>query len=589
MEKLCLNCSEAHGRPRSHYCSQACSRAHKQRTVPKKCAVCSLDFYSRGRTCSPEHALELKKITNREKFGSDWAIQSSEAKEKRIATNLEKYGVSHPLKTEESLKRLRETNKIRYGVDYAVQNAEVKKKSKLTNIERYGVENPFQSSDIQELIRKNHLKIRGVEYPSQDPLVKKKIQDTNIERYGAENTFASEEIKEKIRLQNLERYGVEYPAQREEVKKKISETNLARYGVTVPFQAESVKAKSKLTNLEKRGFQYPSQSPLVMEKIQKSYRDAVAAGDIILTGRISKFNREIAMLMEERFQIKTVLEAVSEAYSFDIGVEGTNIYVELNPSVSHNSLRSFTCLRKGCEDSCVAHKPTARDYHQKRAIHARAKGLRLIQIYQWEFSKIELLLSGKLGKNFKHYSARKLRLAKLSKNEANLFLKQAHSQGAVNGQTHLYGLFKENELLAVATFGPARFGAKEQYEWLRYAVKPETIIHGGPQRLFQQFIQETAAKTVISYVDFNHSTGPSFLESIGFNEDKPTAPALVWSRKDEKISNNSLIRQGADRLLGTSYGSIENSGLNNKEIMAKEGFLPIYTAGNRIFRWKASS
>ena len=79
------------------------------------------------------------------------------------------------------------------------------------------------------------------------------------------------------------------------------------------------------------------------------------------------------------------------------------------------------------------------------------------------------------------------------------------------------------------------------------------------------------------------------LNHCGSQELKPTGPALVWSKGDESVPETSLLRLGADRLLGTSYGSREESGLDNHGIMLTEGWLPVWTAGNRVFTWTAGS
>jgi hypothetical protein len=89
-------------------------------------------------------------------------------------------------------------------------------------------------------------------------------------------------------------------------------------------------------------------------------------------------------------------------------------------------------------------------------------------------------------------------------------------------------------------------------------------------------------------VDFDHTTAKNiFLQQCGFEELKPTGPSLVWTKGSERIYNNSLLSLGADRLLGTNYGSPKICGLKNKDIMLIEGWLPVYTSGNRVFRTSA--
>ncbi len=47
------------------------------------------------------------------------------------------------------------------------------------------------------------------------------------------------------------------------------------------------------------------------------------------------------------------------------------------------------------------------------------------------------------------------------------------------------------------------------------------------------------------------------------------------------INESILIKYGIDNLLGTKYGN----GTNNKELIIKEGYLPIHNCGNLIYKY----
>ena len=584
-QKLCLNCGEPNDRA-GDTCSPRCYAAHKVKTVPKQCSICGTEYFGRGKTCSKEHANELKRRTNIEKFGSEWAIQSDAAKEKRRVTNIERYGAEHHLQTDESMAKLKATNLERYGVEFVGQSEDAKAKIRDTNLERYGVENPFQSEEIKAAMRAQSLALYGVEFASQREDVLEQIKQTNLERYGVENPFQSEELMAKVKARNLELYGVESNAQREDVQAKIRATNLERYGVETPFQNEEVKAKARATNLSKLGVEYPSQDASVRAKGRVTFFEGILSGRNARAQRVSKLNRAFAETLRERFETEVILESAQGDYSFDLFLPERKLFVELNPTFTHNADRALSCVMGRCPADC-GHPGVSAGQHQKRAIYARDNGLKLLQIYDWDIDPVERLLAGRLEAGFKRYSARKLDLRAIDRTTANKFLKDAHSQGAVRGQTHCYGLYGGDELLAVGTFGKSRFGSKAEYEFLRYAVARGTIIHGGAGKLFERFLEDAQPRSVVSYVDFDHSTGPSFLVPLGFEEAEPTAPTLVWSKGSQRVTSTSLLMQGADRLIGTSYGSREESGMNNAQIMAAEGWLRVYTSGNRIFLWSA--
>lgn len=456
-------------------------------------------------------------------------------------------------------------------------------------MDRHGVESPQQLPSVKAKAKKTNLERYGVEWPNQNELIREKGYATNESNYGVRHPLQNSELKAKAAETLKDRYGVSHPSESPELRARFVKSIQRIYGVDHPFQSEEIKEKMRSRYNELYGKDYPSQVPEIQEKILKSYAATVAAGGGRV--RVSKINRQWKELLEKNFDVKVDLEYPLNGKAFDLAIPEKNVLIEINPTVTHNSLVAYVCLLAGCKGPCERHSPIPKNHHRERAKLAKNAGMSLIQVYDWdEEDKILAMLRGKLSGGFSRYSARKLTLKKISVKDANEFFNSFHGQGGLRGDAHAYGLFLNDEILAAATFGTARFGAKYDYEWLRYAVKSNVIIHGGSHRLFQSFLEDVDPSSVISYVDFDHTTAPHvFLESSGFKEFSSTSPGLIWSRGKDKVSQNSLLRLGADRLLGTTYGSREESGLNNKEIMITEGFLPVYTAGNRVFVWRSHS
>lgn len=469
---------------------------------------------------------------------------------------------------------LREKNSLaKHGVKRPQQKKEVKEKAKATNIERY-----------------------GVEYPNQNKEVRDKGYKTNIERYGVAHPLQNDEIKKKAADSLEAKYGVRHPSLSPTLRNRANDSIEARYGVRSPWQSAEIKELIKESYRAKYGVDYPSQVPEIRAKALATLEEGLKSGRLAKGARVSKINRDFARLIEENFPDTNVtFEKTLGRMSFDLAIEGTNFtnfLIDINPTITHNNEVGFTCIINSCKLPCEKHSPVAQDYHYKRALAAKEAGYSLIQFFDWDSDEqILSLLRGKLDRGFERHSARKLQLVKISQKDANAFLKEAHIQGSAKGQSHCYGLKDgEGDLVAVATFAKARFKAKAEFEWVRYAVRGGAIVHGGPNRLFQAFLEDVSPDSVISYVDFNHTTAKTiFLSSCGFMEAAATGPSLVWSKDNRRIYNNSLLALGADRLLGTNYGRPEECGMKNNDIMLVEGWLPVYTAGNRVFMWTNSS
>ena len=124
-----------------------------------------------------------------------------------------------------------ETNLQKYGVDHPMKTNECKEKMKQTMIDTYGVEHNSQLNYIKEQKKEKSLKKYRTEYPLQSEIVKNKTIETNMIKYGVENSQQNQDIRNKTYETNLKKYGVKHFLQTEEFKNKVIKTNLERYGV----------------------------------------------------------------------------------------------------------------------------------------------------------------------------------------------------------------------------------------------------------------------------------------------------------------------------------------------------------------------
>jgi len=517
-----------------------------------------MSFVCSGRTlkkyCSPSCAVKSeetqRKIENTtlEKHGVRNVFQKSEVREKalessrsseslskRKETSLKKWGVENPMQNDgiknKALERQRENNNGKLAF-----NGEDQRK---TMIDRYGGPSPMTSEEVRNKVRETQLKRNDGVWGFNN----RKQKETMLERFGGFGRLSDPKEVEKMRIFSQENYGVDWPMKDPEVKER---------------------ALSSI--IEKNGYIFGSNSP------------------------ISQTNIDFAENIKNRFGVTVDFEFPLGGKIYDLYIESANLLIELNPTVTHNSTMSFACLRNSCSDNCEKHSPFPRNAHQEKAKIARENGYNLVQIFDWDDSeKIEKFLQAKLRKDSHRLSAHSCQVRTISQKEANKFLDVNHIQGSARNQTHCYGLFsKTDELLAVATFGKSRFNRKYEYEWIRYAIKRDFHIHGASAKIFEFFKSDVDPQSIISYVDFNHTTLDTFLTSLSFKLVDITSPDLSWfsKKRNLRVRQTSLNTLGADRLLGTSYGKPEECGMNNREIMLKEGFLEVYSSGNLVYTWE---
>lgn len=286
-------------------------------------------------------------------------------------------------------------------------------------------------------------------------------------------------------------------------------------------------------------------------------------------GAISDINREFAKELENQ-EIFVDYEFYLNEKSYDMLVKGTNTLVEINPTYTHSVLPTHWDLQAGRNQG----KPV--NYHLDRTVNAQNNGYRCIHIWQWDNKeKIVNLIKPKT----KIY-ARKLQLKEITKQNANKFLDKYHLQNSCYGNSVNLGLYQNEELIQVMTFGKPRYNKNYQWELLRLCTKSEYYVVGGAERLFRHFIKTQNPESVISYCDISKFTGDVY-KRLGFKLVNQTKPQKIWSSHTKYITDNLLRQRGADQLIGTHDGK----GTDNEEIMIREGWRPVYDCGQKVFVW----
>ena len=527
-----------------------------------------------------EKLLDKRHKTCLERYGVDSASKTEQFKEKTKQTNIEKYGVEYYTQTEEYKQRYKETCLEKYGVEHATQNPEISdkiskvllnkteeewseiiNKRKDTNIEKYGVEFASQSSDIREKIKQTNFDRYGNEVALRSDSVQEKIKVKNIEKYGVEYSIGSKEVQEKIRNTNLERHGYEYPFQSQELREIMEEnrkkTNLKRYGSENIIHIKEFKEKAIQTCLEKYGVPYNCMSKNCMEANFST---------------ISKINLNFKKKLD-KYKIKNKLEFCLKNYNYDFLCED-NVLVEINPSFTHSS----------SENDKVPFfiRPKNQNYHFNKTKVALENGYTCIHVWDWDDEdKILNML-----KNKEKMYARKLAIKEVSLEDTTSFLNTYHLQNTCKGQEIRLGLFKDDELIQLMTFGKPRYNKKYQYELLRLCTKAEYKVIGGAEKLFKYFIKTYNPESIISYCDNSKFKGDVY-KRLGMKLLNFGNPRRHWynSKTERHITDSLLLQRGYSQL----HNDKEHvKGESNQLLMLEAGYLEIYDCGQSTYVWCAS-
>lgn len=475
--------------------------------------------------------------------------------------------------------KVKQIVKDKYGVDNISQLEDVKCKKEQQAIDRFGVNNISKSNIIKEKKEKKAIDKFGVKCVLQCESVKKKIKQSIKGKYGVEYPQQNKEIQEKTKKTNIKRYGVEYPGQSKSIKAKIKETNIKKYGVGCILNSKEVKDKILKTKKERYGYIYNFQVPSIKEKIKKTCMERYGVPYACMTNQCRKANGNANSKINQNFSkkltelgIKNKMEKPLANYSYDIEIIDKRILLEINPTYTHNC--TYGSQFRGHQKN-----PLKKDYHYNKTQVAKNNGYQCIHIWDWDDQK-KILNMLKLRKNI---YARNCKIAEISLEKCADFLNNYHLQGNCKGQIKRYGLFYDDELVQVMTFGKPRYNPKYEWELLRLCSKNEYTIIGGASRLFEKFLNECKPNNIISYCDNSKFNGEVY-KNIGFKLLDYGKPSKHWYNMKTKqhITDNLLRQRGFDQLFKTNYGK----GTSNEQLMIQNGFVEIFDCGQSVYKYE---
>ena len=516
------------------------------------CEKCSIE----NTTCFKDYYTYTKGFTE-----SYYCIKCKTIKSKN--TCIEKYGVDNPMKTQEVKDNLKNSIIKKYGVNHFSKTDKYKEKYKNTCLERYGVNHYSKTDKSKEKIKNTCLeKYRGIS-PLVDINIQNKSKETCQRKYGTDTYSQTEEYKVKVKDTNLERYGVDNYSKTNEYKVKVKDTNLEKYGVECYTQTDRYKKESKLKkeNLTKLKYNdilfnedyeiisYKDCNFVMLHKIcGKEFnidKDLLYARNKLnmcictecfpINSQYSFMETELQQfLLDYNINFLTSNREILNGKELDIYIPNFNLAIEMNGVYLHIELYK--------DDK----------YHLNKTIECNKLGIQLIHIWEddWRIKNniIKSIILNRLGLIKNKIYARKCLIKKVSSYDARLFLDNNHIQGFSPSQIKL-GLYYNNELISLMTFGWRYTNGKREFELIRFCNKINYSIIGAASKLFKHLIK-TNNDEIISYADISLFNGGLY-EKLGFKKVSLSKPNYFWIVDGVKkhrfnYNKNKLIKEGFD-------------------------------------------
>jgi hypothetical protein len=381
------------------------------------------------------------------------------------------------------------------------------------------------------------------------------------------------EIKNKKTI--LDKYNVNNISKLIEIKKKKENTCISNHGVKYPQQLDKIRNKSKITKKKRYDDEnYNNIDKLICifkNKMVKKYNAIDYIGEFLYfkcnKGHIYKINNGLRL---NRIRINTELCTICNP------INSSNIsgYENmLHDFIKNNYIKNiiFNDRHLGKEldiyipdlklafefNGIYWHNELYKDknYHLNKTELCEKNGIQLIHIYEddWIYKQdiVKSMILNKLGKTPTKIYARKCEIREITDNKlVREFLDKNHIQGFIGSKVKL-GLFYENELVSLMTFGKRRvaMGKKTseegEFELLRFCSKLNTNVVGGGNKLFKHFVKNYDPKMITTYADRSWSQG-NLYKQLGFKYEGKIDPNYYYiidgvRQYDTKLTEHQIM------------------------------------------------
>ena len=489
--------------------------------IDVKCDICgiikNISYFSYNRninnggiyTCQKCSKIKSKK-TSMSKYGTEYPIQSTKIIEKRKQNNLKKYGVDEPAKIKEISDKSKKTKKLKYNNENYNNKEKIKKTKKLKhNNENYNN--------------------------------RKKSNKTCIKKYNVENISQIKEIKEKKKKSFILKYNVDNYSKSEEFKTK-----------KINFILDKYKDINIITFND-------NQATLICDcnKFHNyTININILRNRLIYNTILCTICNPISSFSNSGHEIK-LQEFIKENYKGEIIINSRSVINPLELDIYLPELK-LAFEFNGLYWHSELHKEN--NYHLNKTEECEKQGIQLIHIWEdnWLYKQeiVKSMILNKLGNIPNKIYARKTEVKEITDNKLiREFLDKNHLQGFIGSKVKL-GLFLDNELVSLMTFGKRRvvMGKKStndgEYELLRFCNKLNINIIGGASKLFKHFIRNYKPKEITTYADRSHSNG-NLYEVLGFDfvgETQPNYYYVIDGIRKHRFNfrKDVLIKQGFD-------------------------------------------
>lgn len=243
----------------------------------------------------------------------------------------------------------------------------------------------------------------------------------------------------------------------------------------------------------------------------------------------SKYEQEICDLLTY-LNIDFISNHKKFGFDIDIFIHSHNLAIEFNGLYWHSEYAGGK----------------TEFYHLNKTKECEKLGIHLIHIFEDEWRNQQNIvvsrLKNLLGKTENIVYARKCEIREVNYQYASNFLKNNHLQGSITTIKVRLGLFNQNELVSLMTFGLPRNATgnkikqEGQWELQRFCNKLNFNVVGGASKLLKYFEETFTPKKIFSFADrrWTSTLKDSLYDELGFSLTSKGSPNYWYLVEDNK-------------------------------------------------------
>ena len=427
---------------------------------------------------------------------------------------------------------------------YIIEDNSYKDAPKYFNITQYQFDKICREYNIKKdksLVNKKKLENKYQEFGSKEnynKFIVDKRKKTQINKYGSEESY-NKYISEKCAKSWANKTG-------KEIREHANTISRAKRSLPETAVNEAKIKRRKTLNLR--------------YGVNNSYALATYKS----SSNPNKLFEQKLIDNNMNYEKEFIIKGNNKFYRYDFKIN--NILVEINPWPFHNT--TFNPI--------PGNQLLDKNYHLNKSILGQQNGYQVINVFDWDDQdKIISILNNRIN-----IGARKCELKEVPIDVCDLFLNKNHLQNTCRKQLVRLGLYYQNELVQILTFGKPRYNKNYEWELLRLCTKTNYNIIGGVEKLFKYFINNYNPTSIISYCDNSKFTGDVY-NKLGFILKSKSNPTRHWYniKTKQHITDNLLRQKGFDKLFNANYGK----GTDNNQLMREHNFIEIYDCGQSTF------